>query len=126
MDLIVHGGAVPTFLLERLMAATGASAVVPRPPQMVRLNDARRTPEFAALIPLIEAEKLHWAFVDRNCKLSDFRLIAPGRPSVPGPMSRSTSAVSMRCSTFWRRIAPRKLERVGLLVLQEAALDFAA
>ncbi len=126
MDLIVHGGAVPTFLLERLMAATGASAVVPRPPQMVRLNDARRTPEFAALIPLIEAEKLHWAFVDRNCKLSDFGLIAPGRPSMPGPISRSTSAVSMRCSTCWRRIAHRKLERVGLLVLQEAALDFAA
>jgi hypothetical protein len=96
MDLVVHGGAVPTFLLKRLLAATGVSAVAPRPPQMVRLNDARRTPEFAALIPLIEAEKLDWAFVDRNCKLSDFRLIAPGRLSVPGPMSRSASAA--RCA----------------------------
>ena len=27
MDLVVHGGAVPTFLLKRLLAATGASAV---------------------------------------------------------------------------------------------------
>ena len=76
MDLVVHGGAVPTFLLERLLAATGASAVVPRPPRAVRLSDARRTPEFAALLPFIEAEKLDWAFVDRNCKLSDFGLIA--------------------------------------------------
>jgi hypothetical protein len=25
MDLVVHGGAVPTFLLERLLAATGAA-----------------------------------------------------------------------------------------------------
>jgi len=28
MDLVVHGGALPTFLLERLLAATGASADV--------------------------------------------------------------------------------------------------
>ena len=126
MDLVVHGGAVPTFLLERLLAATGASAVVPRPPRTVRLNEARRTPEFAALLPLIEAEKLDWAFVDRNCKPSDFGLIAPGRPSMPGPISRSTSAVSMRYSTCWRQIARRELARAGLLVLQEAALDFAA
>ena len=30
MDLVVHGGAVPTFLLERLLAATGASVAEPR------------------------------------------------------------------------------------------------
>ena len=28
MDLVVHGGAVPTFLLERLLAATGARAAI--------------------------------------------------------------------------------------------------
>ena len=76
MDLVVHGGAVPTFLLKRLLAATGASAVEPRPPQVVWLIDARRTPEFAALLPVIEAEKLDWGFVDRNRRLSDFGLIA--------------------------------------------------
>ncbi len=76
MDVVVHGGAVPTFLLERLLVATGASAVAPRPPQAVRLNDARRTPEFDSLLPLIEAEKLDWAIVDRDRKLSDFGLIA--------------------------------------------------
>ena len=76
MNLIIQGGALPTFLLERIVAATGASNVEPRPPQVVRLHDAIRTPEFDALIPLIEAEKLDWAFVDRSRKLSDFGLIA--------------------------------------------------
>ncbi len=75
MNLIIQGGALPTFLLERIVAATGASNVEPRPPQVVRLHDASRTPEFEALIPLIEAEKLDWAFVDRSRKLSDFGLI---------------------------------------------------
>jgi len=76
MNLVIQGGALPTFLLERIVAATGASAVEPRPPQVVRLKGAKRTPEFAALIPLIEAEKLDWAFVDRDRKLADFGLIA--------------------------------------------------
>lgn len=75
MNLIIQGGALPTFLLERIVAATGASNVEPRPPQLVRLHDASRTPEFDALIPLIEAEKLDWAFVDRSRQLSDFGLI---------------------------------------------------
>ncbi|HXE40408.1 MAG TPA: phosphoserine phosphatase SerB [Azonexus sp.] len=75
MNLIIQGGALPTFLLERIVAATGASAVEPRPPQVVRLTGATRTPEFEALIPLLEAEKLDWAFVQGNKKLSDFGLI---------------------------------------------------
>jgi phosphoserine phosphatase len=76
MNLIIQGGALPTFLLERIVTATGASAVEPRPPQVVRLRGATRTAEFDVLIPLIEAEKLDWAFVDRSKKLSDFGLIA--------------------------------------------------
>ncbi len=75
MNLIIQGGALPTFLLERLVAATGAKAVEPRPPQVVRLRGASRTVEFEALIPLIEAEKLDWAFVQDSHKLSDFGLI---------------------------------------------------
>ncbi|MBP8170628.1 MAG: phosphoserine phosphatase SerB [Azonexus sp.] len=75
MNLIIQGGALPTFLLERIVAATGASNVEPRPPQVVRLHDASRTPEFDTLTPLIEAEKLDWAFVDRSRQLSDFGLI---------------------------------------------------
>ncbi|MDX9952342.1 MAG: hypothetical protein RBS75_09635, partial [Methylophilaceae bacterium] len=64
MNLILQGGALPTFLLDRIFAATGASTAEPLPPQVVRLRDAQRTPEFDALIPLIEAEKLDWAFVE--------------------------------------------------------------
>jgi phosphoserine phosphatase len=75
MNLIIQGGALPTFLLERIVTATGASGVEPRPPQVVRLKGTCRTPEFDALIPLIEAEKLDWAFVASGKKLSDFGLI---------------------------------------------------
>ncbi|MDP3539664.1 MAG: phosphoserine phosphatase SerB [Azonexus sp.] len=76
MDLIIHGGSLPTFLLEHLLKATGATRVEPRPPQVVRLREAQRTPEFDALIPLIEAERLDWAFFPPERKLSDFGLIA--------------------------------------------------
>jgi phosphoserine phosphatase len=62
-------------LLERIFAATGASTVAPRPPQVVCIKDATRTPEFDSLIPLIEAEKLDWAFIEPDRKLSDFGLI---------------------------------------------------
>ena len=76
MNLVIHGGALPSFLLDRLLAATGASTVEPRPPQVTRLIEATRTPEFDALIPLIEAEKLDWAFVNAKKTLADFGLIA--------------------------------------------------
>jgi phosphoserine phosphatase len=76
MNLIVQGGALPTFLLEKIASATNASATSPRPPQVVRFSNATRTPEFDALVPLIEAEKLDWAFVEVGRKLSDFGLIA--------------------------------------------------
>lgn len=75
MNLIIQGGALPTFLLDRIVVATGARSVEPRPPRVVRFLNANRSLEFNALIPLIEAEKLDWAFVDRNKKLSDFGLI---------------------------------------------------
>jgi phosphoserine phosphatase len=75
MNLIIQGGGLPTFLLERIFAATGASTVAPRPPQVVCIKGATHTAEFDALIPLIEAEKLDWAFVPPGRKLSDFGLI---------------------------------------------------
>jgi phosphoserine phosphatase len=74
-NLIIQGGALPTFLLEKILAATGSSTAEPRPPQVVRIRNAERTAAFDALIPLIEAEKLDWAFVDADKKLSDFGLI---------------------------------------------------
>ncbi len=76
MNLIIQGNALPTFLLERIAAAVGASKVSPRPPQVVCFEGASCRPEFDALIPLIEAERLDWAFVEAGRKLSDFGLIA--------------------------------------------------
>jgi phosphoserine phosphatase len=76
MNLIIHGGALPTYLLDRLVAATGATATIPRPPQLTCLSNATRNAAFDALIPLIEAEKLDWAFIKEGLRLSDFGLIA--------------------------------------------------
>ncbi|WP_043464156.1 phosphoserine phosphatase SerB [Azovibrio restrictus] len=75
-QLILQGNALPTFLLEKLLAATGAAAVEPRPPQVTCLPGARRTPAFDALIPLIEAERLDWAFMPTGRRLQDYGLIA--------------------------------------------------
>ena len=75
MNLVIQGGAIPTFLLERVAAATGAASTEPRPPQTIRFTGAKRTAEFDALIPLIEAENLDWAFVVPHKKLADFGLI---------------------------------------------------
>lgn len=77
MDLVIQGGALPTFLLDRCVAATGAGAVLPQPPQVVRLSGATRSPEFdRELAPLLHNERLDWAFVDGGRKLTDFGLIA--------------------------------------------------
>ena len=75
MKLVLQGAALPTFLLENIARATGAERVEPRPPQSTHFHGARRTNEFEQLLPLIEAEKLDWAFVASNTKLSDFGLI---------------------------------------------------
>ena len=76
MNLVLQGGPLPTFLLDRIVAATGARTALPCPPQITRFPDAARTPAFDALIPLIEAEKLDWAFVESGRKLADYGLIA--------------------------------------------------
>lgn len=76
MNLIIQGGALPTFLLERLVTATAATRIEPRPPQVTCLHAANRTPAFDALIPLLEAEKLDWAFMPSGRSLQDYGLIA--------------------------------------------------
>ncbi len=75
MKLVLQGAALPTFLLENIARATGAERIEPRPPQSTHFHGACRTNEFEQLLPLIEAEKLDWAFVASNTKLSDFGLI---------------------------------------------------
>ncbi len=75
-DLVVQGGAVPTFLIEAIVTATGAHAVQPRPPRVVRFAQARREPAFAPVAAQLEAEGLDWAFVPANQGLADYGLIA--------------------------------------------------
>lgn len=75
MKLVLQGAALPTFLLENITRATGAERIEPRPPQSTHFHGARRTNEFEQLLPLIEAEKLDWAFIASDKKLSDFGLI---------------------------------------------------
>jgi phosphoserine phosphatase len=74
-DLILQGRALPTFLLEKLLAATNARQVEPRPPQVTRLLGATRGAAFEALAPQIEAEGIDWAFMPSGQKLQDYRLI---------------------------------------------------
>ena len=101
MNLILHGACAPTFLLERIVSATGATAIEPRPPQVVRLADAERTPEFEALLPLIAAEKLDWAFVEPGRKLSDFGLIC---------FDMDSTLITIECIDELADFAGRKVE----------------
>ena len=101
MNLVIQGGALPTFLLERIVTATGASAVEPRPPQVVCLKEAMRTPEFDALIPLIEAEKLDWAFAQPGKKLSDFGLIC---------FDMDSTLITIECIDELADLAGKKVE----------------
>ncbi|GHT96533.1 hypothetical protein AGMMS49545_21740 [Betaproteobacteria bacterium] len=75
-DLILQGKALPTFLLDKLLAATGARQLEPCPPQVARFSGATRARAFEALIPQIEAEGIDWAFMPAGRKLRDYRLIA--------------------------------------------------
>lgn len=77
MDLVIQGGGIPTFLLDRCVAATRATAVKPLPPQVVRLIDATPSDAFDAEIKrLLANEKLDWAFVPQGKNLQDYKLIA--------------------------------------------------
>lgn len=76
-DLVLQGGGIPTFLLDRCVAATGATAVKPLPPKVVRLIGATPGPDFNDEIKrLLANEKLDWAFVPQGRQLSEFGLIA--------------------------------------------------
>ncbi|MDR0528157.1 MAG: phosphoserine phosphatase SerB [Zoogloeaceae bacterium] len=77
-DFIAQGAALPAPLLERLMAATGASrAEFQETRRITRLTDATRATAFASLIPLLEKERINWGFVPKaRAALANYRLIA--------------------------------------------------
>lgn len=110
-DLVIHGGAVPTFLLERCLAATGASAVTPQPPQAVRLHAARQPADFtSSLAPLLANERLDWAFVAADRKLADFGLIA---------FDMDSTLISIECIDELADFAGKKAE---VAAVTEAAM----
>jgi phosphoserine phosphatase len=75
MNLIIQTNTPSPYLLEQIVAATGAGSVETVKTQVVRLRGAQRKADFEALVPAIEAEKLDWAFCQPDKKLSDFGLI---------------------------------------------------
>lgn len=109
--LILQGNALPTFLLEKLVAATGAGGIEPRPPKATRLPDARRTPAFDALIPAIEAERLDWAFMPAGLRLQDFGLIA---------FDMDSTLIEIECIDELADFAGRKAE---VAAVTEAAMQ---
>lgn len=73
LDLVLHGAAVPTWLIDRTRLLTGAVSVQARPPQAVRLHGAAPHPEVPALCA---AERLDFAYVPGGRQLADYGLLA--------------------------------------------------
>ena len=110
-DLIILGGAVPTFLIDRAAAATGAASIEPRPPQAVRLRDVWRNAEFdAEVAPLLHQEKLDWAFIDSGRKLADYGLIV---------FDMDSTLITIECIDELADFAGRKAE---VSAITEAAM----
>ncbi len=111
MDLVIQGGALPTFLLDRALAATGATSAQPCPPQVVRLVGATRTAEFDdEIAPLLYNERLDWAFVESGRQLSDFGLIA---------FDMDSTLITIECIDELADFAGRKAE---VAAVTEAAM----
>lgn len=75
MNLIIQGATPSKTLMQQLYAATCSDRIVHNTTNATCFQNVQRTAEFDALIPLIDAEKLDWAFIGQNKRLSDFGLI---------------------------------------------------
>ena len=73
LDLVLHGAAIPTWLLDRVTALTAATAVEAQPPQAMRLKAVTPHPNVRALC---SAEKLDFAYIPAGRRLNDFGLLA--------------------------------------------------
>ena len=73
LDLVLHGAAIPTWLLDRVTALTAATAVEAQPPQAMRLKAVTPHPNVRALC---SAEKLDFAYIPAGRRLTDFGLLA--------------------------------------------------
>ena len=73
MDLVLHGAAVPTWLLDRVRELTHPASVEARPPQAMRLKNVSPHPDVRLLCA---SEKLDFAYVPTGRRLSDYGLLA--------------------------------------------------
>jgi phosphoserine phosphatase len=107
LDLVLLGAAVPTWLVDRLRALTGAEAILPQPPQSVRLRGAQRHPDVATLCA---AEKLDFAYVEAGKRLADFGLLA---------MDMDSTLITIECIDEVADFAGKKPE---VAAITEAAM----
>ena len=68
---------------------------------MVRLHGVQRNDGFDALLPLLEAERLDWAFVASGRRLADFGLVA---------FDMDSTLITIRCIDELADFAGRKHE----------------
>ena len=73
LDLVLHGGAVPTYLLDKIKQLTEAQTAEPCPPQAFRLRDVTPHGDIPALCA---AEKLDFAYIPSGRRLADYGLLA--------------------------------------------------
>lgn len=97
-DLVIHGGAIPTSLLEQLAALTGATAIDPRPPQAVRFKGAHPHPDIRRLCTLAN---LDFAFLPAGRRLHDYGLLA---------MDMDSTLITIECIDELADFAGKKSE----------------
>ena len=73
MDLVLHGNAVPTWLIDRVKSLSGAKVIETRPPQAVRFRSVTPHPDIPRLC---NTEKLDFAYIPAGRRLSDYGLLA--------------------------------------------------
>ncbi|MCL2076739.1 MAG: phosphoserine phosphatase SerB [Betaproteobacteria bacterium] len=104
-DLILQGISPPSFLLDRLIEATGAAHVNMEGEKRIRLKNARRAPEFLSLTPFLEGEHLDWGFIPAGRNLADYRLIA---------FDMDSTLVTIECIDELADFAGRKAEAAAI------------
>lgn len=97
-DLVIHGGAIPTVLLERLVALTRATAVQPQPPQAIRLKGAQAHPDIRRLCA---DEHLDYAYLPASSRLNHYGLLA---------MDMDSTLITIECIDEVADFANKKAE----------------
>lgn len=98
LDLVLHGAAIPTWLLDRVKLLTAAATVEAQPPQALRLTAVTPHPEIPKLCA---AEKLDFAYIPAGRRLSDYGLLA---------MDMDSTLITIECIDEVADFAGKKAE----------------